>query len=136
MGKIYFLFILSLLVVSSGCALSGARVIGDAPAPKVLEGKAFAQKDFGIAREGSVLKHSFVVLNDSDLTLNVKSINSSCGCTVSEMKKKTLLPGESSSLEVSFNTKGYSGDVRQFVYLYTDNPEKSIMQFVIKVRLI
>lgn len=67
--------------------------------------------DFGRVREGEILKHDFVLKNESKDTLNIKDINTSCGCTVSEVKQKVLLPGESTLIEVKFNSKGYSGPV-------------------------
>ena len=94
------------------------------------------EKDFGVVKEGENLKHSFLVLNDSDKVLKIKSVDSSCGCTVSEVDRKDVAPKESFTLNVEFKTKGYSGEVQQFVYLYTDNIENSLIRFIIKAKVV
>lgn len=92
--------------------------------------------DFGKSQEGEVLKHIFVLKNESPPTLNIKGTNTSCGCTVSEVKKKVLLPGEETSVDVQFDTRGYSGPVRQYIYVYTDNPENPVLRLMIKAKII
>jgi len=81
--------------------------------------------DFGRVKEGEVLRHNFRLKNDSGKTMNIKDVTTSCGCTASEVKKKKLLPGESTLIEVKFNSKGYSGLVQQYVYVHTDNLDTS-----------
>jgi len=103
-----------------------------------LQGQVVSEKsdpyawDFGKVKEGEVLKHEFVLKNDSEKTLNIKEVHTSCGCTASEVKKKKLQPGESTIVEVKFNTKAYSGVVQQFIYVNTDSLDKPIIKFIIK----
>jgi len=92
--------------------------------------------DFGQARQGVVLRYNFVLKNESKNILNIKEINTSCGCAVSQVKKKTLLPGESTLIEVKFDTKGYSGVVQQYIYVHTDNLENPILKFTIKAEVL
>ena len=92
--------------------------------------------DFGQIKEGEVLKHIFVLKNESEKTLTIRDANTSCGCTASKVEKKILLPGESTEIEVQFNTKGYSGLTQQHVYVHTDSLDKSIIRFIIKAEVI
>ncbi len=92
--------------------------------------------DFGQAQEGEVLKHTFVLKNESEKTLTIKDVNTSCGCTASKVEKKILLPGESTEIEVQFNSKGYSGLTQQYVYVHTDSLDKPIIRFIIKAEVI
>lgn len=107
-----------------------------------LQTNCFAQEpdpnawDFGKVKQGEVAKHSFTLKNDSGKTLNITSVNTSCGCTVSEVKKKVLLPKESTAVEVKFNSKGYSGDVQQFAYVNTDRADNPIIRFTVKANVI
>lgn len=87
--------------------------------------------DFGKVKEGQVLSHNFIFKNESKKPLIIKELHSSCGCTVSEAQKKELSPGESTPIEVKFKSKGYSGNIRQFVYLHTDSPDEPIIRFVV-----
>lgn len=81
--------------------------------------------DFGRVEAGKILKHDFILKNESRQTLNIKDINTSCGCTVSKVKKKILSPGESTLIEVQFNTKDYAGTTQQFIYVHTDSLDAS-----------
>ncbi len=87
--------------------------------------------DFGSIKPGQVLTHAFVLKNETDRAFSIKDITTSCGCTVSRAAKTTLAPGESTSIEVTFNSKGYSGSIRQFVYVYTDRLDNTIIKFTI-----
>lgn len=92
--------------------------------------------DFGQAKEGVILKHDFVLRNESGNILNIKDVNTSCGCTVSKVAKKVLLPDESTLIEVQFNTKGYSGPTQQYIYVHTDNLDKPILRLIIKADVV
>jgi len=92
--------------------------------------------DFGQVKESEVLKHTFVLKNESEKTLTIKDVNTSCGCTASKVEKKILLPGESTQIEVRFKTKGYSGLTQQYIYVHTDSLDKSIIRFIIKADVI
>jgi GTPase len=91
--------------------------------------------DFGQVKEGQILKHDFAIRNGLSNPLVIKKIDTSCSCTVSEVKKKTLMPGESTVIEVKFNSKGYFGPVQQFVYVNTDNTDNPVLKFTIKANV-
>ena len=91
--------------------------------------------DFGKIKQGIVLKHDFLFENITSSVLKITGINTSCGCTVSQAAKKSLLPGEITAINVSFDSKGYAGAVKQFVYVNTDNPDMPVVKFVIKAEV-
>lgn len=92
--------------------------------------------DFGRVKAGEVLKHEFIFKNESLKTLKIKEVHTSCGCTVSEVKKKVLLPQESTSIGVTFSTKGYSGLTQQFIYVNTDNLDNPVIKYIIKADVV
>jgi len=92
--------------------------------------------DFGQVKQGVVLKHDFILKNETDDILKINNIHTSCGCTVSESAKKSLLPQESTTVMVTFKSEGYLGPVTQFVYVNTDNPDLEIIKFTIKAQVI
>jgi hypothetical protein len=124
----FFLFLLFLI---AGCAVRQQSVAQELlPAQK--QNPDVLVWDFGRVKAGEILKHDFVFKNDTAKPLNIKEVTTSCGCTVSEVKKKALRPGESTAIEIKFNTKGYSGPVTQYVYVHTDNLDNSIVKYTIK----
>jgi len=88
--------------------------------------------DFGKVKAGQILTHEFTLKNNSLTTLHIKNVNTSCGCTVYEVSKKELSPGENSTIKVQFDSQGYFGEVRQFVYVTIDNPDEPILKYTIK----
>lgn len=89
--------------------------------------------DFGRVKQGQILKHEFILKNESLKTLlKVKKVNTSCGCTVSQVKKKELRPQEATTIEVKFNSEGYSGPLTQYIYVNTDSLDKPIIKYIIK----
>ncbi len=92
--------------------------------------------DFGKVKQGEVLKHDFMFRNMTTDTINITGINTSCGCTASQTDKKSLKPGEGTMINVSFNSKGYPGEVSQFIYVNTDNASLAVVKFTIKAEVI
>ncbi len=88
--------------------------------------------DFGPVESGKIKEHDFTIKNEGTLPLQIKDVSTSCGCTVSQVKRNMLQPGESTSLNVKFDSKGYHGPVRQFVYVDTNAPGEPVIRFVIK----
>jgi len=119
--------LLILVFVFSGCLAQTAKFEakqGQVPDP--------FSWDFGKIKEGTVVTHDFKLNNDSRKALKIRDVTASCGCTVPKIKDKSLLPGESTVIEVQFKSKGYSGPVMQYVYVDTDNLDNPIIRFIIK----
>lgn len=91
--------------------------------------------DFADVKEGVILEHVFKLRNDSTQVLNITNVSTSCGCTVSEIAKKTLAPDEETEIKVKFNTKGYKGKAKQFVFVMTESLDNPIIQFMIKANV-
>jgi len=131
-----FIFLTALSVKDVYCAdaITGPSVKAKRPAEK--EKTDLYLWDFGQVKEGAVLKHEFILKNETSDILEINNIHTSCGCAVSESSKKSLLPQGSTVITVSFNSKGYSGPVTQFVYVHTDNADIQIVKFTIKADVV
>ncbi len=126
-----FILLISIFYLLLGCNSLNQPVI--TPQGEITNPYAW---DFGRVKEGMILKHDFILKNESKNVLNIKDVNTSCGCTVSSIDKKILLPGESTFIEVKFNTKGYSGPTQQFIYVNTDSLDNPILRFIIKAEVL
>jgi hypothetical protein len=130
------LFLLFIIFAITGCYAQHAKVLAPLKEePRAAEADPYSW-DFGRVKEGKILKHDFVLKNDSSRTVKIKDVDTSCGCTASTVKKNTLSPGESTIIEVKFNTKGYAGPTQQFVYVNTDNLDNSVIRFIIKADVV
>jgi hypothetical protein len=80
--------------------------------------------DFGemdTAKEGS---HDFVFTNKGTLPLTLTQGESSCRCTVGELSKSHLPPGESTTVRVKWKSKNIGGAFKQSVTIKTDDPKR------------
>lgn len=65
--------------------------------------------DFGIVKEGELVTKSFQFTNTGAVSLILYDAKSTCGCTVPEIPKEPVPPGEKGILGVTFNTNGKTG---------------------------
>ncbi len=118
----------------------GVSLVYSQSAAKVLPAQYSQEEnlvwDFGQVKEGSISRHVFSLRNNPGNTLNIKEVSSSCGCTISKVRRRVLAPGEATSIEVSFNSKGYSAGTQQYVYVHTDSLDNPIIRFIIKANVI
>ncbi|MCX5697627.1 MAG: DUF1573 domain-containing protein [Candidatus Omnitrophica bacterium] len=78
--------------------------------------------DFGTIKAGEIAKHDFVLKNESQGTINIKEVTTSCGCTTGKLNKTVLGPDESTTVEITFNSKGIAGgSVQKYAFVRTDN---------------
>ena len=133
--KKVFLGLLFLSITSIGCFAELPPPTGNiTQVPPAND--AAAVWAFGQIKEGTVAKHTFIFKNDTQKTVTIKDVNTSCGCTASQVKNKVLAAGEQTDIDVSFNSKNYSGSVEQFIFVNTDNIDKPVIKYVIKADVI
>ena len=78
--------------------------------------------NFGSIGLGYMVKHTFVLQNTGDETMEVIRVRASCGCTTTELPTKFLAPGESVPLEVLvLADHGTSKNVT--IYVYSSAPD-------------
>ena len=133
MKKIYLVLGIVLLLSVTGCfAQTNPQAIAELPNPPQQQNLW----DFGQVKEGLILKHDFILKNDSQKALKITGTHTSCGCTVSKVEKNILLPGEETLIGVKFNSVGYSGPIEQYVYVNTDDAQNPILKFTVKAQVI
>lgn len=92
--------------------------------------------DFGQVKEGSILKHTFILKNESESPLLINKLQTSCGCTASVASNYEIPAGKTSKIQVTFNTKGYLGKVSQYAYVHTNDTKNPIIKLTIKAQIL
>ena len=82
--------------------------------------------DFERVKRGEVLHLDFIVTNTGNQPLLLKDDEVSCGCTTVDYSTKPILPGQSSTVTVNFDTKTVYGRQERIVKLYTNAAEKPV----------
>ncbi|MFD2145850.1 DUF1573 domain-containing protein [Mucilaginibacter antarcticus] len=65
--------------------------------------------DFGKIRSGEVVSYRFKFTNTGKSPLIISNATATCGCTIPEWPKTPVLPGDTSSIAVTFNSAGKTG---------------------------
>jgi len=76
---------------------------------------------FGFVEEGTILLDSFVVTNTGQSPYVITDIRTSCDCTVFKKPEFPLMPGESLTLRVEFNSMGKRGRSQPGIIVYDNS---------------
>ena len=80
------------------------------------------QHDFGKIAQGESVTTTFLITNTGKQDLNIRQTKASCGCTASNPEKSNLKPGESSSINVTFDSTGRKGDQSKTIFVFSNDP--------------
>ncbi len=84
--------------------------------------------DYGVIEKGSDGTKEFKFTNTGDKPLKITSVKSSCGCTIPTYPKQNIMPGESASVTVKYNTNR-PGRFSKSVSIFTNtDPERSVLR--------
>src|SRR5690606_11511427 len=76
--------------------------------------------DLGVMKPGAKLSGSVMLTNTGDETLKIARVNSSCSCTVADLPKRELAPGESVELTATLESGNYIGAMQRQVRVYAE----------------
>ena len=78
--------------------------------------------DYGTVEPRARLQAKFVLKNDGKETLKIRNVHASCSCLASKLKTKTLEPGQSVPLTLTFTTPTTAGKVTKTARIATEPP--------------
>lgn len=114
--------------------LLGITVFGQFGHPKIVSTENIY--DFGDINEGEIVAHDFVIFNRGTDTLKISRVKASCGCTAVKPTKTALIPEDSTTVTVKFNSQNRRGAQRKFVYIFSNDPDTPQLRLVFKANVI
>lgn len=75
-------------------------------------------------REGTQLSHVFKITNSGDAPLIIQDYKVACPCTKIELPKNPILPGETYSMKVTFDSNGKTYLQDRSILLQTNTKKK------------
>lgn len=105
------------------------RPIRSSPTPKATDRPktkmTFEQEtfDFGIINAGEKVRYTFKFTNTGTEDLVLTNAKGSCGCTVPRWPKDPIPPGGTGEIEVTFDSKGKSGQQSKRVTIMANTEE-------------
>lgn len=91
---------------------------------------------FGDVKQGESVTTSFVITNSGGDLLEITNVQATCGCTAAKPDKNQLKPGESTKIDVTFNSKGRNGYQEKQVRVSTNDPDNKEIILTIKCNVV
>ena len=93
--------------------------------------------DFGSIGRGASGEHQFLFKNEGTKTLKIESGGTSCSaCTVSDLPKKTIEPGETLPITVRYKPSTPDPEFRKEAYILTNDPKRPTVVLVVMGRVV
>ena len=94
------------------------------------------EHDFGKVIQGEFVRYSYRYTNTGKSDLIISKVSTSCGCTVPNYAKTPLAPGESSLIEVIFDSRGKKGFQNKTITVLTNAvPNKTVLRLKANILL-
>lgn len=91
--------------------------------------------DFGELKQGDKVKTTFVFKNTGKSELVIHKSKASCGCTASQPEKTNIKPGETSKIDVEFDSTGKEGPTSKQITVVCNDPAKPVTRLEIKCNI-
>ncbi len=143
---VFYLLMFSVFFLSAGCQ-------DDLPVKEQTENKSESETElepsgpppkavvvdgiynFGSMEVDETLKHTFTIRNDGEGPLKLEFDRSTCKCTLAELKKKELAPGESTTVELEWTPKALDPNFSQAAFLKTNDPNNKEISLTVTGRV-
>lgn len=105
-------------------AVSAPAADANAKAPSIFS----PEPTFNFGKQDSEheVKHDFTIVNVGTDTLEIKNVRTSCGCTVAELAKKVLAPGEETVVSATLKLKGKQGKQAKDISVESNDPSQPV----------
>ena len=88
--------------------------------------------DFGVMDKSGRSNHEFTVTNEGKAPLTLIKGHSTCKCTMAKLKRESILPGESTKINVEWTAREYLGPFEQIATIQTNDPQRPEIKLKIK----
>ncbi len=80
---------------------------------------------FGDIYEGAILLDSFKVTNTGESPYIIRNVKASCDCTVLRFPANSIMPGETATIRVEFDSAGKAGHTQPGIVVYDNSRPNS-----------
>lgn len=87
--------------------------------------------DFGNMKQNESRDTAVTVTNEGAGLLHIREVDADCGCTIPTLAKKELAPGESTVIDINFNSKKFHGNVLKLVHVYSSDPDQPVVDVIL-----
>lgn len=136
-----FMLFLLLLVLSLGGLWVVFTTPGLRPAVISVYEPPIIQPDEAVHDLGNIITdsqaiHTFYLSNVGGKRLLIQKVDTSCGCTVADVSKKSVAPGEVTALKVTLDTSIKLGKVKKKITVYSNDPKQPVLNLYLKAMVL
>ena len=111
-----------ILAVTMWAAGSFAQEPAVEHAPKIV--CAEPTFNFGEMESSRDVEHTFILKNEGDLSLEIKQVRPSCGCTVANISQNTIPPGGQAEVTTRLSLRGRQGAQHKTISVESTDPKQ------------
>jgi hypothetical protein len=78
--------------------------------------------DFGERENTEVVEHHYLVRNEGDLSLEIRGVRASCGCTAVKPEDSVVPPGGQTKIQARFDLRGRRGTQIKTITVQSNDP--------------
>jgi hypothetical protein len=91
--------------------------------------------DFGEIPSGERRKHTFLVNNTGNATLEIRDVRTSCGCTTAGQWDRSIPPGGTGLIPIQFDTQSFTGPIQRTITVSSNDPDKPSLTLQLKAQI-
>jgi len=88
--------------------------------------------DFGDIHAGDTVQHVFTITNTGKQNLNLRTIIPNCECVTARAAQNDILPGQQTSLTVTYFSTSRRGTQHKNITIYSNDPRKSVLMLTVQ----
>ncbi|MBN2291692.1 MAG: DUF1573 domain-containing protein [Pirellulales bacterium] len=88
--------------------------------------------NFGTMDKSGRSSHDFVISNEGQAPLILIKGKTTCKCTMAKLDKESVMPGESTKINIEWTAREYSGPFEQVATIQTNDPRRPEIELKIK----
>ena len=112
-----------LIFILTICAwTSFAQAPAEEHAPKIA--CAEPTFNFGEMESSKDVEHTFLLKNEGDLSLEIRQVRPSCGCTVASISQNTIPPGGQAEVTTRLSLRGRQGAQHKTISVESNDPKQ------------
>jgi hypothetical protein len=126
------LFLASLLPLSIQAQepAAPATAVPEALAPKITCSEPVY--DFGEKSNNEFVEHDYPIRNDGTLSLEIRSVHASCGCTAVKPSQDVIPPGGEASIHARLDLRGRNGFQMKTITVANNDPQNPNLTLQLK----
>lgn len=123
-----------LVCLGLGMALPWVAAADEPPAaplaPKIVCDEP--SYDFGERDNNGFVEHNYVVRNAGTLSLEIREVRASCGCTAVKPSVDVVPPGGEAQVQARFDLRGRTGYQQKAIFVTSNDPETPTLTLTLK----